>query len=401
MSTSSGDARVLIGVHGGGFNGIDTYAEQVAVAAASVGRFVTLVATTEEVARDLECRLRDFDIHIIHLGLASDAGTSAADRLWPGRIRRRLAGALAATLQSHNVRYPIAHLNHPGLALAARLAASRVCVAAWFYPHSLTGRVAETWRHTGRAGTRRAVLTFKSVSHYLNDQAGYHSADCVITPTALLATHLNHRGIPAIACPPPVHLANESEGRNRNRGLPYRFILCSGDLSHPRKNVAAALRALRMIPASVGTVSVEAIGRNGHLLGKDVERLPAHISMTFPGPLPAHEVHRRMREADALLFPSLFEEWGYVAVEALLNGTPVVTLPVYPFAEMLQEGFGVRAASMTDEGYAEAILSLLALPPDPTLADRARKVFGAEAIGARLISIWSDLGREPVAGLSA
>jgi hypothetical protein len=49
--------RILVGVQGGGFNGIDAYAEQVAAAGALTGAEVTLVASTSTAAEAVRARL--------------------------------------------------------------------------------------------------------------------------------------------------------------------------------------------------------------------------------------------------------------------------------------------------------------------------------------------------------
>ena len=75
---------------------------------------------------------------------------------------------------------------------------------------------------------------------------------------------------------------------------------------------------------------LELVGSNSHRLARQLGELPSSVEVVQHGRLPASGVHERMASVDALLFPSLFEEWGYVAVEAMQRGTPVVTLSGLP-----------------------------------------------------------------------
>jgi glycosyltransferase involved in cell wall biosynthesis len=170
-----------------------------------------------------------------------------------------------------------------------------------------------------------------------------------------------------------------------------RLLVCCGDLTHPRKNVALAVEALGILGARGVTAELELVGGNAEALAPQLSRLPAAIAVTCPGRVAGGEVHSRMATADALLFPSRYEEWGYVAVEAALHGTPAVTLPVYPFAEMLPAPLGVRAAGMTPAHYADAISALLASPPArDEIASIAEARFGLVNTGRALAAVWSQ-----------
>jgi glycosyltransferase involved in cell wall biosynthesis len=395
MSEAYLTTRVLVGVYEGGLTGIDTYAEQIAVAAAAAGNDVTLLTSTRELAARLEERLGNTRVRMVSLDLEPLQGYAAlAARLWPGIPLRRLERGLSHAESCLPDRFPVVHLNHPGLARAARRYADRVCVGGWFYPHDLTARMEETWRHTGGRSPRSALLAAKSVSHYFNDAKGYRNADCVVAPTETLASQLRGLGISAVACPPPTSVLSEPqhddlEERFKDLQQPRRLMMCAGDLGHPRKNIASALKAVRLLGETGRTLVVELIGRNGSALRRELDRLPENVDVQLFGPLPAMEVQAHMRRADALLLPSLFEEWGYVAVESMLCGTPVVTYPVYPFAEMLASGLGVRAQDMTVRAFACAIEEQLVQGRPPNLAAVAATRFGSAAVGHRLTEIWT------------
>jgi glycosyltransferase involved in cell wall biosynthesis len=306
---------------------------------------------------------------------------------------RRLERGVVERLSALGEQFQIAHLNHPALAASFRPWAKSVLVAGWFYPHDLFQRIGATWGHTRGSPLRRGILTVKSVSYFLGDAHGYRAADAVVVPTELLAGQLRGQGIRAMVCPPPVRVA---EGREvfqqpQEASVGKRLVACAGDLSHARKNLMDAIDALKLLSPSVRPVHLEMIGGNAEKLCARATRLPEGISVSFPGSLKPFEVQQRMRRADALVLPSLYEEWGYVAIEALLMGTPVITYPVYPFREMLGDDLGFVASDRRLESLANAIERALSENRRPDLAQVAASRFGAKAVGETLMRIWGNV----------
>lgn len=389
--------RLLVGVHDGLMSGINTYVENVAVAAATAVSEVTLLVADDALADRVRARLSDSGVRVLSLAIARPNSVEATRaRLSPAYAAAHLARAVERALPRLGAAYDVVHLNHPHLARVLRPAARRVCVAAWFYPHSLSRRVRRTWVDSGGRFPRSAVLAFKGALHHRNDACGYADADVVVAPTHMLEADLRRLGIAAVQCTPPARALRDPTPSSApaSRGRP-RLLVCCGDLAHPRKNVALALDALRILGDRGTVLDLELVGGNADALGDRLRRMPAEISVTCAGRLPEHEVHARMRAADALLFPSRFEEWGYVAVEAAMHGTPAVTLSVYPFAEMLPPPLGVRAERPTADAYADAIARLLANPPERSaVATRAEERFGVINTGRALAAVWSHAAAE-------
>jgi len=396
---------VVVGLHDGGISGVNTYAEHVAAAAAAGGAAVTLLATHASLARMLEARLAGTGVRVVNLGLAPPTPWQRRrERLSPGYAARRLSAAVHSGLPRLG-RFDAAHANHPALAHAMRPLAGRVIVAAWFHPHAPVGRAIATWRHTGRHFPRSAGLAVKGVLHYRNDVRGYRAADAVVAPTLLLTDELRRAGVPAVHCPPPCRILEGAEHAaddvaadgNDNGRRRSRLLVCSGDLDHPRKNVRLAIEAVGLVARAGRPLALDLVGGNVERLADALAGLPSSVAVRRLGPRPPADVHTLMRAADALLLPSLFEEWGYVGVEAALQGTPVVSLPVYPFDEMLAGGLGRCASGMGAAAFAGAIEEVLADPPGRRgVATAAQKRFGLPAVGRRLMSIWADAPARPV-----
>ena len=381
----------LIALHGGGLSGIDSYAEQIAAAAAESGYAVTLLALGESTAIELRRRFDGTSVSIL-----PTAEVSAAP--WPRLARRLPQAALAemralmiAALAKDGARFDVAHLNHPGLAAAARRFSSRVVAGSWFYPHTPVGRVMETWRHTGRLLPRSAALAVKGFSHYLNDRAGYRSCDLVAAPTDRLAAQLHSMGIPAAVFPPPAALANPSHDADSvTASDAWTLMICAADLAHPRKNVLAGIRAAGILAKMGHRLELVLVGGNAGRLAPVIASLPPPVTVRMTGRVPRPEIQRWMAAADALVVPSLYEEWGYVATEALMAGTPVAAFPVYPFDDVLGPPFGRCADEMTPGALARAIAAVIEGHGDrQVLRQAAAARYGPDAAAERLRALWS------------
>ncbi len=389
---------ILVALHSGNLSGVETYAEQIAATGAAASHTVTLIAVGGDATAGLEARLASARIRVVRTEPLPRAGWRSTARGIPTFAVAELSRRLDATLHALGERFDVAHLNHPALAGAARPYAGGVVVGGWFYPHSAGGRMVETWRHTGATFPMSAGFAIKGLSHYWNDRQGYAASDCVVAPTELFAGQLEAAGLRAMACPPPgrqLEMRTDLDpGDSSRTDRARRITICCGDLSHPRKNVAAGIRAVGLLASTGMSVDLELIGRNSDALATTLRALPPTVNVNAAGQLRREEVDDRLSRSDLLLVPSLYEEWGYVATEAVLSGTPVVAFPVYPFIETLTAPLGVCARDMSSEALARALRQSLESGASRELvASIAKGKYGAEAVGERLSEIWSGVAR--------
>jgi glycosyltransferase involved in cell wall biosynthesis len=385
---------VLVALHSGSMSGIDTYAEQVAEAAADAAHHVTLMAVGGRLATELERRLANRRIRVLATAAPAAPRWESFARQVPVLSISQMREQLARTLVDLGETFDVAHLNHPALAGAARSGAAKVVVAAWFYPHDPLGRVAETWRHTGAIFPKSGALAIKGLMHYWNDRRGFAKADCIVAPTDRLTKSLAARGYRVATCPPPgrqPRLRRDGDAGESGHARPATIVICCGDLAHPRKNVEAGIRAIGELARAGRLINLELVGRNADVFAKLIAGLPPSVAVVRSGPLAPGEVARRFSNADILLVPSRYEEWGYVATEALLAGTMVVAFPVYPFVEVLSRPLGLCARDLTPRSLARAIDEALASDSDRArVRSAATAKFGSLVIGRRLTQIWSN-----------
>lgn len=174
-----------------------------------------------------------------------------------------------------------------------------------------------------------------------------------------------HSGVPV----PTTHAAFSQEEREKFRarvGLPERFFLCLGTLE-PRKNIERVIRAFARFARSPqgGGVFLVIAGKRGWkyegifrtLREEGVEHL-----VTYHAYLSDEDKRGYLACATALLYPSLYEGFGFPPLEAFAAGLPVLcantsSLPevvgaaaclVDPYSiDEIQQGMSVLAG---DEG---------------------------------------------------
>ena len=257
--------------------------------------------------------------------------------------------------------------------------ADRVIVAAWFHPHAPVGRAVATWKHTGRHFPRSAGLALKGVCTTATMSAATAPPTPSSPPPGSSPTSCGDRDprrpLPAPPCPGGSGACGGGSGQRgtaRPASVPTpRLQRRPGPPTQERPRWP--LRRSAWSPRGGRSIALDLVGGNAEHLAEALAGLPHSVAVRRLGPRPPADVHALMRAADALLLPSLFEEWGYVGVEAALQGTPVVTLPVYPFEEMLAGALGRCAPGMDAPAFAGAIEELLADPAGPARRRRHRR----------------------------
>ena len=142
----------------------------------------------------------------------------------------------------------------------------------------------------------------------------------------------------------------------RKLGLPEQvpLALFAGDIRINRKNLDTVLHALVQVPdlhlAVVGTTE-----------GSPYPQLVAQLELServhFLGY--RRDVSELMRAVDFFVFPSRYEPFGLVVIEAMASGLPVITATTTGAAELITPESGVVLSDSEDsQGLAQAMSSL-------------------------------------------
>ncbi len=164
------------------------------------------------------------------------------------------------------------------------------------------------------------------------------------------------------------------------------YVLSVGTLQ-PRKNLEAALRAFERVSAAGAPHALVVVGARGWHDERILERLAgsaARKQVRFVGRVSDGELVELYRGADCLVFPSLYEGFGFPVLEAMACGTPVLCADRTSLPELAGE-----AAALVDPGDHGALESALA--ELLSSADRRRELSEAGLARASELS-WGRCG---------
>ena len=142
-------------------------------------------------------------------------------------------------------------------------------------------------------------------------------------------------------------------------GLGGRYVLWTGTVE-PRKNLGGLLRAFALLDEEVDLALVGPPGWN-----EDLEALLARLDAGVRarvrrlGWVPADDLGPLYAGADVFCFPSLLEGFGFPVVEAMAQGTPVVTSTATSTEELVEGGVGIAVDPRSPEDIAAALARVL------------------------------------------
>lgn len=172
------------------------------------------------------------------------------------------------------------------------------------------------------------------------------------------------------------------------------------------KGVQLLLEAMPLIRARFSRVRAVIAGRGPY--AEDLHRYSLHLGIdrqvTFAGYIDEETRNQLYAHAAVAVFPSLYEPFGLVALEAMATGTPVVVGDTGGFAETVMHGVnGIKAAVGSAAELAEQICTLLGDPElARRLARRALKDVGEKhswaSIARQYESVYQEIVYSPEAG---
>lgn len=184
--------------------------------------------------------------------------------------------------------------------------------------------------------------------------------------------------------------------------LPTRFIVFLGRIER-RKGIevlAAALpRVLEAHPELEALVIGRDPGEEGGLLTERVGRAVAPVArrVRFVGELPREQALAIVARAEVAVFPSLWESFGYVALEAMALGRAVVASDAGGLAELLDDGrTGWLVPPGDPSALADSLLTRLAADEDRrTVGEAARRAasgYDVSAVVDRILALYERAG---------
>lgn len=187
------------------------------------------------------------------------------------------------------------------------------------------------------------------------------------------------------------HQAKENRsGRNYEWVVPNYYDL---DDWEPKASHGEYLAFLGRITSTKGLDTIKAIAEHSPypivLHGQGDPSPWSHPNIEYRGPISGKARSDFLRNARALLAPSQFiEPFCGMSVEAMLCGTPVISVDYGAMTETVQQGMGFRCHTLSD--WLEAIEKVETLDRS-VIANQARSRYSLDSCGRRYDKIFSQL----------
>jgi glycosyltransferase involved in cell wall biosynthesis len=140
-------------------------------------------------------------------------------------------------------------------------------------------------------------------------------------------------------------------------GIEGPYIFALGNI-HPRKNLSRLLDAYLSLKAKRPSMPTMVWGGLQHWESEELVERARSAGVTLPGFIAQEDLPTFYRQAEMLVYPSLYEGFGLPPVEAMACGTPVITSNTTSLPEVVGEAALTVAPTDTEE-IAAAMAQLL------------------------------------------
>lgn len=380
--------------------GIARHVEELSWALAERGHEVHVVtcehpeAPPEEVLRGVHIyrvtpvsHADDF-LHWIHL--LNGAMHARADQLLRGLIRgdddlKRVSSRDGIVLHAHDwlTHFCARELKHEfKLPLVATIHATEYGRNAGIYTEMQREIASTEWQLTYEAW--RVIVCSRFMEAEVQEQFQLPTDKTDVIPNGVKAEKLDFDFAPEEAARFRAELARRDE----------KLLFFVGRMV-PEKGADLLIKALPRIRNRVPEVRLVMVGggNSEHLKKLATDQGVASI-VTFTGFVPDDFLLRLYRVIDIACFPSLYEPFGIVALEAMAAGVPMVVSDAGGLPEVVENGVtGIVVRRGDSAAIADAIVGLLRDPPRARLladagVNRVREQFDWSAIAARTSAVY-------------
>lgn len=191
---------------------------------------------------------------------------------------------------------------------------------------------------------KKFIVPFGFLQYSIADQIGYKKSQRIICVTTKVLQKLQNKySEQAVYIPPGIIMSNNLDECKKDSNISILFI--SRDLELPKKNIITLLKSIKLLARNeIKSFSVTLVGKHSQRMKKMTDKIGIKIRL-MPY-IPRLELSELYRTADIFVCTSLYEEFGYVLLEAMSYGLPIVASDIPSFRDMIidrKNGFLVQA----------------------------------------------------------
>ena len=200
-----------------------------------------------------------------------------------------------------------------------------------------------------------------------------------------------------------IHVNNRVNLRTKWHLSDKEFIILFAGRLHPVKGLQFLIRAFRKVLETLPDCRLMIAG-NGNYDIYIQESKDICTKITFTGLLEKKELYELYQIADVGVTPSLYEPFGYVAVEMMMHGLPIVATATSGLNEVVDDTSGLKIpiiqhpdrVEIDTSLYAEKILYLLqhseeAIKLGQNGRKRYEKMYTSEVFGRNMLDFYKSI----------
>lgn len=192
---------------------------------------------------------------------------------------------------------------------------------------------------------RSFVLTISYFQHIAEERVVHEKASKIVCPTKPIYHQIARDYEEKVQyVPPPLNLPNITGSQRKRIYDKSRILFIANELSLPKKNLKTLLESLRLLSSEKLTkkILVTLVGVYNKKLTNLIKRQRnSMIEIETTGPLTMRKLELLYKNSDVLVFPSFYDDLGYVVLEAMSHGLPIIAsedLPILDFVENNKTG---------------------------------------------------------------
>jgi teichuronic acid biosynthesis glycosyltransferase TuaC len=140
----------------------------------------------------------------------------------------------------------------------------------------------------------------------------------------------------------------------------HPIVTCVSRFAYPQKRQDILIRSCKEILKEYPKLKMVFVGRGDSLKCRRLsEELGLDTHTLFLETISNKDVIRILSASDIFAFPTAFEGFGLVTIEAMAMGLPVVASNISPLDEIIKDGFDGKLVGNSPKSFSEGIISLL------------------------------------------